>query len=137
VPAANASDSALQKITAFIPSDVLSFYISAVGISTQFSPTIWTKWLFFLGGAVLIPIFIVLSYLESRKKALPVPDKKILLLLLFFSFVAYAVWCAALPASPFLLISQYANIVAGVLVIPLAAIMYKIADLLDAVPKAT
>jgi hypothetical protein len=60
---------------------------------------------------------------------------KITSVLLIFAMVAFIAWAAALPGTPFLAFTARATAIGGWAVVILAIIMYKVADLLDVVPK--
>ena len=126
-------ENALQKITAFIPSEVIALYVSGLGI---FAPqSLHAKWNIFWICLAFIPGFMFLSYLQNRKHGRPIPATNILLVLVIFAAVAFGVWAAAMPQTPFISLWQNAPQIAGFVVIPLAYVMSVIADLCDMVPK--
>jgi hypothetical protein len=126
-------ENALEKITAFIPSEAIALYISGLGI---FAPqSAHARWNIFWICLAFIPVFMFLSYLQNRKHGRPIPSTAIVLLLLFFAAVAFGVWAAAMPQTPFISLWKNAPQIAGFIVIPLAYVMSIIADLCDAVPK--
>src|SRR5258708_6870057 len=90
---------ALEKITAYIPAEVIGIYVAAFGILTPGSSR--TKWIIFGLCLLLIPFFMWLGFIEARRKKLPVPGLKALTILLFMAIAAYIIWTAALPATPF------------------------------------
>ena len=126
-------ESALEKITAFIPSEVIALYVSGLGIFGPQSPH--AKWNIFWICFAFIPVFMFLSYLQNRKHGRPIPSTTVLLLLLFFAAVAFGVWAAAMPQTPFISLWKNAPQIAGFIVIPLSYVMSVIADLCDAVPR--
>jgi hypothetical protein len=126
-------ENALEKITAFIPSEAIALYVSGLGIFAPQSPH--AKWNIFWICLAFIPVFMFLSYLQNRKHGRPIPSITIVLLLLFFAAVAFGVWAAAMPQTPFISLWKNAPQIAGFIVIPLAYVMSIIADLCDAVPK--
>jgi hypothetical protein len=131
----NGVQAALSKLTAFVPSEVVGLYISGLGILT---PTTYTaKWAIFAICLVLIPVFIGLNYLIQKKQAgKEAPAASTWFFILLFALVAFVAWSAAIPDTPFLYFSDRATIIAGFLVLVLAAVMYKAADLLGIVPKS-
>jgi hypothetical protein len=133
-----AIDSAMQKVAAFIPSEVIGAYVAGVGILSPDGSA--GKWWLFAICLVLVPVFVALGALIQQKDASSAVTKRQLVRLIVIlvvlggtSFVAYA---SALPGSPFLEINDQATRVGGIAVILLAGLMYKLADLLDVVPKA-
>jgi hypothetical protein len=126
-------DSAMERIAAFIPSEVIGIYVAGFGI---FSPeSSGSKWLMFGICALLVPLFIALNYLQQKMHSGDAPSPRIALILLFFGLVAFVAWAAALPGTPFLSLSPIATAVGGWAVLILAGIMYKVADILGIVPK--
>jgi hypothetical protein len=133
-------DSAMEKITAFIPSEVIGSYVAVLGILSP--QTDVGKWIIFGICLLLIPIFMLLGYLAKKKQAekdqkttLP-PNTQHTGILLVLAAVAFVAWAMALPGTPFLSITAHATAIGGASVIILTTIMYKIADLFDLVPKS-
>ena len=60
-------DSAMEKITAFIPSEVIGSYVAVLGIISP--ETNLGKWVIFGICLLLIPVFMLLSYLTKKKQA--------------------------------------------------------------------
>jgi hypothetical protein len=130
------AQAALSRLTAFVPSEVVGLYIAGLGILTP--TTFAAKWWIFGVCLLLIPIFLGLNYLIQRKQA----GKESLttstwLILLAFAVVAFVAWSAAIPDTPFLYFSERATVIAGFVVLILAAVMYKAADLFGIVPKSS
>jgi len=125
-------ESALEKITAFIPSEVIGLYVSGVAI---FSPQeAQTKWGIFFICLALIPAFMSLDYMLRKKRQAPIANRKTNAVLFIFAGAAFTAWAAALPDTPFLSFSSRASQIGGWAVILLAAFMYKVAELLDVAP---
>jgi hypothetical protein len=131
-------DSAMERIVAFVPSEVIGIYVVGLGILSPESNA--GKWWIFVISLLLIPVFMLLNYLGKKKSASPSETvtlpKKTTAVLFFFALVAFTAWAAALPATPFLSINRHATAAGGWSVLILTGIMYKVADLLDAVPKS-
>ncbi len=129
-------EAALSKLTAFVPSEVVGLYISGLGILTP--TTFAAKWWIFGVCLLLVPVFLGLNYLIQRKQAGKEPlTTSTWLILLAFALVAFVAWSAAIPDTPFLYFSERATVIAGFVVLVLAAVMYKVADLFGIVPKSS
>lgn len=129
-------DSAMQKITAFIPSEVVGIYIAVVGILAPApADNVMKWWIFGICAGLLIPFFIGIGYLAKKKKNEPVPTLTVLITLLVCALIAFAAWACALPDTPFhQLFGDDATRYGGGAVIVLAAVLYQIAEYLNAVP---
>jgi hypothetical protein len=134
-------ESALEQITQWIPTEVVTIYVAILGI---FAPSKASgKWIIFAIGAISVPVFVVLNAsivnkrgaAEWRKENRPGDPPKIagkrLRLLVVVAAVAYLVWAWALPATPFLDLTDQATRVGGALVVVVALLMPKIAELFD------
>lgn len=138
-----AVDSALDKLTAFIPSEIIAFYLTGVAMFTNTAATgvtpppdeTYIKWILFFVGSGLIPVIMLISYCLKVKKQTPVPPRGVMFVLFIFALISFAAWVAVTPGTPFETITPYATKIGGLAVIPLAAIMWGIAELCDAVPK--
>jgi hypothetical protein len=128
-----AVESAMEKISAFIPSEIIGIYVAGFGILSPESDA--GKWWIFGVCFALIPVLIWLNYLGHKKRADATLTVKITIVLLVFAMIAFVAWAAALPGTPFLTFSARATAFGGWAVIILAVIMYRVADLLDIVPK--
>lgn len=127
------AESAMEKVSAFIPSEVIGIYIAGLGI---LSPTTDAgKWWIFGVSLALIPIVMLLNYLIQKKRADTPLGPRASFILFIFAVAAFVAWAAALPSTPFLSLSEYATNIGGWSVIILAAVMYKAAEFLDIVPK--
>jgi hypothetical protein len=126
-------DSAMEKISSFIPSEVIGVYVAGFGI---FSPESSAgKWWIFGICALLVPVFIALNYIQQRSHSDDFPSVRIAFILLFFGLVAFIAWAAAMPGTPFLSLTPIATAIGGWAVLILAGIMHKVADILGVVPK--
>jgi|SRR5215471_13713778 hypothetical protein len=133
VEAKKTVESALEKITAFIPTEIIGLYVAGLGIFTP--QTAAGKWWVFFVCLALIPVFMVIGYFQKKKHKLPIPKLGVLLLLVAFAAVAFVAWAAAMPATPFLSLNSYATQIGGFIVVPLAFVMWGLADIFDALPK--
>lgn len=126
------ADSAMERVSAFIPSEIIGLYVAGLGI---FSPETDTgKWQIFWICFALIPVIMVLNYLIQRKQSQGGLGLWPSLVLFGFAIVAFVAWTAALPSTPFLSIFPDATTIGGWAVIILAVIMYKVAELMGIVP---
>jgi hypothetical protein len=132
-PAKPTIDSAMEKITAFIPSEIIGIYIAGFGILAPV--TTEGKWWIFGICVALIPLFMLLNYLRNRKRQLPVPGRGRSLVLVVCALVAFTAWASAMPNTPFLAITPLATQIGGFAVLVVAGILYAVADLLDIFPK--
>jgi hypothetical protein len=130
--------SAAEKITAFIPSDVVGIYIAGLGF---FAPeSLRGKWWIFGIAAGLVPIFLLISYFAEKKRDKQRTDgdaqRRVVdyLLLALFAEIAFVCWAAAFPGSPFLSLIPSATKIAAFGMIVLAAVMPPIAAICDLVP---
>jgi hypothetical protein len=122
----------MEKISAFIPSEVLGIYVAGLGILSPESDT--GKWWIFGICLTLVPVFMVLDYLERRKRSSLKLGARIGVTLLIFATLAFVAWAAALPGTPFLSLSPRGTTIGGWAVVILAAFMYRMAAVLDVVP---
>jgi hypothetical protein len=127
-----ALESPIQKITAFIPSEIIGIYVAGFGILSPESAV--GKWWSFGICLALIPVFTFLSYLEQLKYGGEVKHTTILIVFAFAA-IAFVAWAAALPGTPFLAITPNATRIGGFSVVILAAVMYKTANLIGIAPK--
>jgi amino acid transporter len=132
-PAKGAVGSAMERISAFIPSEVIGIYVAGFGILSPQQDS--EKWWIFAISMALIPIFMLLNFIGQRKKRNLKVSARISLVLLLFALVAFIAWAAALPGTPFLSLTPRATAIGGWTVVILAVVMYQVADLLDVVPK--
>jgi hypothetical protein len=124
---------AFSNLTAFVPSEVVALYVAWLGLWSPQTDT--AKWLAFFVCLFLIPVFMFVNYLIQKQSA-DSAKTKVWIILFIFAVVAFVVWAAAMPATPFLYFGEKVPTVAGFVVPILAALMTKIAKALGVVPKA-
>jgi hypothetical protein len=137
-PSKKTLDSAMEKITAFIPSEVIGSYVALLGIISP--QTERGKWVIFFICLLLIPVYMLFGYLSKQKKrngeqSAPASKRDTAILFVLAS-VAFVSWAAALPGTPFLSISTHATVIGGACVIIITSLMYKVAELFDLVPNS-
>jgi len=128
----NQQQAALERITAYIPSEVIGIYVAVIGILA--TPSAHGKWLIFGGCVLLIPFFMWLGYKAAQRKNLPVPSRRAFVLLLVLAVVAFVAWGAALPDTPFQVFTADATRFGGAAVIILGYLIPSIADAFDLTP---
>jgi hypothetical protein len=124
----------LEKVSAFIPSDVVTVYVAGLGILTP-SEAI-ARWVWFAIGLVLVPVFVAIGIALEKRKSGIWPGWTAGFLLVIFGLLSFTAWAASLPNTPFLLVVSNATQIAALAVIVLASIMYPVAEYFDIVPKA-
>jgi hypothetical protein len=121
-------DTALERISAFIPSEVIASYTFFLGIIRPVSPN--AKWVLFGIAVLLIPIFIAVSRAEfKRSRPSDKPPSGSAFLLFVFALLAFTAWAAALPDSPFLALSDMANQIGACCVFVFALLLPNLAKL--------
>lgn len=123
----------MEQITAFIPSEVVTIYLGGLGLLSP-NELFW-KWGLFLGGALLIPIFIFIDVKILKKANKPTPSLGKSVGLTIFALLAFTAWAGAMPETPFLSLWTHAQTAAAAAVLILAAGMYKFAALCGLVPS--
>lgn len=133
--------SAIEKITAWIPTEVVAIYIALLGIFTPDSSG--GKWAIFAAGAVLVLVFVILNGLLLNKRAAdkweaegkpgnpPTFSWSKACGLVVLSGLAYVAWTFALPASPWLDVTDKAPQIGGAAVLVLSLLIPKVAQALD------
>ncbi len=126
---------AMEKIAAYIPSEVIGIYVGNFGILAPATQAV--KWWIFGICMALIPAFLGLGYASAKKKQLPVPGGRASGVLFLMSAVAFTTWCSAMPATPFLALDPDATRWGGFAVLALSYVIPKIADLLEIAPQSS
>lgn len=125
--------SAMDKISADIPSEVIGLYVAGFGIFAPGSRT--AKWAIFFVCLVFIPVLTVLGAMAARRKGLPVPGAKATAIVIGVAVVMFAAWCSAMPDTPFLVFGAEATRIGGFVVLALGCLIPKLAEALDIHPK--
>lgn len=104
-------ETALEKITAFIPTEVIGIYIAGVGIMPveavaepgEPAPVSVVQWAIFWVALALVPIFVTVNAALLNRALQPGSKLKPLkvMLLVGFGGVAFCAWALALPETPF------------------------------------
>lgn len=127
-------ESALESVAAYIPSEVVSAYIAALGI---FSPKEnILKWVIYLICVILILILIYISARIAQKKGLPKQKNSYHVIQFLIGLVAFTTWVSAMPETPFLELTSYANQIGALLAVIFSLLMPRIAEMLDIKPRS-
>lgn len=137
---APAVQGALEQVTQWIPTEVVTLYVAGLGFLALTGST--GKWIVFAAGAALVPAAVVLNAALVNKRAkiawqdadkpgdAPRIGRKKELLLILVALVAFVFWACALPSTPFLTIWDQATRLGAFLVLVYSAFMPTIAELL-------
>ena len=99
---AEAKATALEKITAFIPSEVIGIYVAGLGIfSSKEGIAEGVKMAIFWIALALVPVFVWINVRIQNKPPAQPPNWGKCVLLVLFAAVAFVAWAAAIPESPF------------------------------------
>jgi hypothetical protein len=127
------SESAMQKVLAFVPAEIIGIYVAIFGIATPKSAN--AKWTVYAICVAVLLALMLFNYFLSRKKKETVPNWWRLLLIIGLALVGFTAWAAAMPETPFLACHPRATMAAGIAAPILALLMPKIAELCDVAPK--
>ncbi len=134
-------ESSLEGLTTWIPTEVVGIYISLVGLFMPESSV--ERWAFFLIGVALVPVFVGVNgaivnkrgaaawKAEQRPGDPPKISPRQMGLCVMVALVAYVAWSMALPNTPFAAWFDDATRLGGGLVLVLALLLPKVAELLD------
>jgi hypothetical protein len=133
--------SALEKITTWIPTEVIAIYVGLLGIFTPTSSG--GKWVIFAIAAALVPAFVILNAAliskrgkekwkaEGKQGDPPKFSWAKASKLVALAAIAYVAWTFALPDSPWLDLTSKAPQIGGAAVLILSLFMSKVAEILD------
>jgi hypothetical protein len=126
---------ALDKIAAYIPSEVIGTYVAISGIISPQSAL--PKWIIFGLSLLLIPVLTLINDALARRRGQTLPSGRARLYVIRRAGVAYCAWAAALPGNP--LVAYYADAtrIGGAAVILLAAVLPPLAEFLEIAPKGS
>jgi len=141
-PVSDIQETALEKITAFIPTEVIGIYVAGLGILSGTDETApgdgtGVGWALFAFCLLVVPLLVAIN-VQLRNRASgtegTVGPRKALLLCVFGA-VAFIAWTAALPETPFVDLHAYANRIGAFAVVVLGVLMPGVAQLLGLVPR--
>lgn len=134
-------ESSVERITAWIPTEVVGTYVALVGLFLPKSSG--ARWSLLVIGMVLVPVFVCVdgalvnkrgsSAWRARRQQGDAPKitTRQLWLCSLLAMLAFIAWAMALPSTPF--VSWFANATkfGGGAVVVLALLLPKIGELLD------
>jgi len=135
-------DTQMGTIAAYIPSEVLAAYTTALGVTATVSDEDAVKWALYAGTAVLMGTFVGLRYAVDRKAAIAkraedpaivIPPFGRQVWVVVLALAAFTTYVMALPGSPFG--GDGVNIAGGLLVIALALLLPWIGKLVGVSPQ--
>lgn len=139
-----ASLTALEKLTAFIPAEIVAGWAAAMGLLLPREP--WQRWLIFVASVAVLVILVLLELAARDKQALekhraggtdqsvPLTPGRTKGLVVLSAVIAFTVWAFAVPGSPAVVWGESASRIFAVLAIPVSAILYKAGKLWGLVP---
>jgi hypothetical protein len=123
----SAVNTALQTLTTYIPTEVLTLYVAAVaaldssasGSSTRPPNSIydWLPFLIFLVGTPLIAWIAFATKIKSAGRPIPLNPTTWPMWEMSAAAIAFVAWAFALPKTPFLQFKWYSSGIAGLAVI--------------------
>jgi hypothetical protein len=128
---------ALEKLLAFVPTEVVTAWAAAVGLIIP--ATDLGRWLIFIAAVIAIILLHVLNGLHLRRET-PAGSKPqagsttALLRLILLSIVAFTVWAFAAPGSPAVMWSESATRYFAVAALFVTPILYSAAQLWGLAP---
>jgi hypothetical protein len=118
----NAFTTAMQAITTYIPTDVLTLYVAGSAIflgATGAESSDYDKaWAIFIGGLIATPLvnaLVFMAKLRSAGLAIPRQARRWPIWESIAAMIAFVFWAAALPATPFSEFGWYDAAFAGFL----------------------
>lgn len=140
VAAANGPNTALQTLTTYIPTEVLTLYVSAIAALGPLTITVdthvlqvgrWLPFWCFLGATPFVVWVAFASKIKAAGRAMPLSPLKWPLWEMAAATVAYVAWTFALPATPFAQESWYSAGLASFLILVVSAGLGMIAPLMQ------
>lgn len=126
--------SQLGVIAAYIPSEVLAVYTTALGLTATVAEDRWVKWALYIGTLVVMVLFIALRWANARKQpGATTGGGGAQVWVAILAGVAFTAYVMALPGSPFG--EGGINIAGGLLVIVLALLLPLVGKLVGVTPE--
>jgi hypothetical protein len=136
-PAAGGLDTALQTVTTFIPTEVLTLYVSALAVLGPMKNTEGHdlgRWIPFYTFLVATPILVWIAFatkLKATNKRIPTSIKQWPVWEMVAATCAFAAWAFALPITPFVQFSWYSGGIAGFLMLAVSGGLGAVAPLMQ------
>lgn len=133
----NGLNTALQTLTTYIPTEVLTLYVSAVAALSDGTDAAhpWKRWLPFIAFLAGTPFLVWVAFatkLKTAGKTIPASPKKWPVWEMCAATIAFVAWAFALPATPFAQFTQwYSPSLAGFLVLFVSGILAVVAPLMQ------
>jgi hypothetical protein len=118
-PSATGPNTALQTLTTYIPTEVLTLYVSAVAVLNVGGQEQgrWIPFWCFLAATPLVTWIAFATKVKTAGKPIPASPSKWPLWEMIAATIAYVAWTFALPSTPFAQLSWYSAGLAGFLVL--------------------
>lgn len=133
-------DARLGTIAAYIPSEVLAAYTTALGVTATVSEAGWVRWALYIGTLVVMVLYIALRYGNARKQQARTAGANgsgqgagAQVWVAILAGVAFTAYVMALPGSPFG--DGGVNIAGGLLVVVLALLLPQVGKLVGVTPE--
>jgi uncharacterized membrane protein len=124
---------ALERLTGFIPTEVVAGWGAAVGLIAP--TTALAAWMIFAVGVVFLVVVLLIETALRDRKSKMTTDRRRKLLMVLVAVVAFVVWVFATPGSP--AAAQWGKQVTpyfGVAAIAVSAVLFKLSPLLGLAP---
>jgi hypothetical protein len=138
--ASSAPNTALQTLTTYIPTEVLTLYVSAIAALGPLTVKIGMRdlqigrwlpfWCFFIATPLIVWVAFA-SKIKAGGKTIPLHPSKWPLWEMTAATIAYVAWTFALPATPFAQESWYSSGLASFLILVVSAGLGIIAPLMQ------
>jgi hypothetical protein len=137
---------ALDKLTGFVPTEVITGYAAAVGLLIPTESL--HRWLIFLAAVLVLIVLILLDFALREKRVREstatgeqvsqLTSRRRIIFSVVIASLAFTVWAFAVPTgSPALDWGEGATRVFAVVAIAVSAVLYRVAQLVDIAPGTT
>src|SRR5258707_7858745 len=136
----SAPNTALQTLTTYIPTEVLTLYVSAIAALGPLTVKIGVRdlqigrwlpfWCFFIATPLIVWVAFA-SKIKAEGKTIPLHPSKWPLWEMTAATIAYVAWTFALPATPFAQESWYSSGLASFLILVVSAGLGIVAPLMQ------
>ncbi len=136
-PVTGTLDTALQTVTTFIPTEVLTLYVSAVAAlgslhtAEHHDAGLWIAFYTFLVATPFLVWVAFATKLKTADKPIPITPAKWPMWEMTAATLAFAAWAFALPNTPFAQFNWYSSGIAGFLILIVSGGLGAIAPLMQ------